>query len=127
MAKLDVKYFVYDNSSPPRPIRMSVPGWSGPPQKMIDGSEPQPWHCLPFTEGSTYGLELLYPYETECHVVNEDGLVRFDWDFAAEPGGMLTGGEFVTFFPKEASKYYVFHTPLNVRAPAGYTLRTEPH
>jgi len=94
---------------------------------MIDGSEPQPWHCLPFTEGSTYGLELLYPYETECQVVNEDGRVRFDWDFSAEPGGMLTGGEFVTFFPKEASKYYVFHTPLNVQAPAGYALRTEPH
>src|SRR5882724_6387044 len=98
MAKLEIKYFTYDEAPPLRPIRMSVPGWSGPPQKMVDGSEPQPWHCLPFTEGSTYGLELLYPYETECHVVNEGGRVRFDWDFAAEPGGMLTGGEFVTFF-----------------------------
>jgi Flp pilus assembly protein TadD len=127
MPKLDIKYFAYDKAPPPRPIRMSVPGWSGPAQKMVDGSEPQPWHCLPFSEGSTYGLELLYPFDNECRVVNDNGFVRFEWDFASEPGAQLTGAEFVSFFPKESSKYYVFHTGLNVQAPPGHTLRTEPH
>jgi len=127
MSKLEIKYFAYDKAPPPRPIRLSVPGWSGPPQKMVDGSEPQPWHCLPFGEGSTYGLELLYPFDNECQVVNDNGFVKFEWNFASERGAMLTGSEFVSFFPKENSKYYVFHTGLNVQAPPGYTLRTEPH
>lgn len=127
MDKLKIKYCAYDKAIPPQQIRMSAGGWGGLPQKMEDGSEPQPWHCLPFVEASTHGLELIYPYETECHVVNENGAIRFDWDFARESGGQLTGGEFVTFFPKEASRYYLFNTSLDIQAPPGHVLRTEPH
>jgi hypothetical protein len=127
MDKLSLKYFTFDKSPPPQPIRMRVPGWSGPAQKMEDGSEPQPWHCMPFTEGATTGLELTYPYETECQVVNDNGNVRFEWDFAKELAGKLTGGEFVTFFPKEASKFYLFNTGLDLAPPPGYIIRTEPH
>src|SRR5579862_6774250 len=110
MDKLQLRYFTFEKSPPPQPIRMKVPGWSGPAQKMEDGSEPQPWHCMPFTEGATFGLELVYPFQTECQVVNDAGQVRFEWDFAREPDGKLTGGEFVTFFPKEASRFYLFNT-----------------
>jgi tetratricopeptide (TPR) repeat protein len=84
MEKLQIKYRTYTKAQPPRPIRMKVPGWGGSPEKMEDGSELQPWHCLPFTEGSTYGLELVYEYDNECHVVNDNGLVYFEWDFARE-------------------------------------------
>jgi len=124
---MEIQYSTYGKALPPRPIRMSVPGWSGAEQKMEDGSEPQPWHCLPFVEASTYALELLYPYETQCQVVNENGVIRFDWDFAHEPGAQLNGGEFVSFFPKHASRYYLFNTSLDLRAPAGHVIRTEPH
>jgi Flp pilus assembly protein TadD len=127
MDKLDLKFTTFDKSSAPQPVRMKIPGWSGTGERMEDGSEPQPWHCLPFTEGATCGLELVYPYETECHVVNEDGKVRFDWDFAREPQSKLTGGEFVTFFPKEASKFYLFNTGVDLVPPPGYVVRTEPH
>jgi Flp pilus assembly protein TadD len=106
---------------------MEIPGWGGTPDKMEDGNLGQPWHCLPFVEASTYGLELIYPYETECHIVNDNGLVRIDWDYTKEPGGELTGGEFVTFFPKEASKRYLFNTRLDVVAPPGHVIRTETH
>jgi len=106
---------------------MKVGDWAGPPQKMVDGSEPQPWHCLPFTEGSTYGLELVYPYETECQVVGENGTIHFNWDFAREPGQALGGGEFVAFAPREASKYYFFNTGLDIQPPPGHVTRTEPH
>ncbi len=109
------------------PFASSSGGWAGPPVKMEDGSDPQPWHCLPFVEGSTYGLELVYPYENECHVVNDDGAIRFDWDYASEPGGGVTGGEFVLFSPVRASKYYLFNTRLDIQTPPGYALRTEPH
>ena len=127
MDKLSVKYATYAKALAPQPIRVKTPGWGGAAQKMEDGSLPQPWHCLPFVEGSTYGLELLYPYENECHVVNDGGAVRFDWDFAGEPGGGVTGGEFVTFSPKRVPKFYLFNARLDVQPPPGHVVRIEPH
>jgi tetratricopeptide (TPR) repeat protein len=79
-------------------------------------------------EGSTYGLELVYPHEQECRVINEGGVVRFDWDFYKEPAGSgVTGGEFITFFPKAAPGQYLFNTRMDVAAPPGHVLRIEPH
>ena len=125
--KLTVKFATYSNALPPQRIRLEKPGWAGDEQKMVDGSEPQPWHCLPFVEAATYGLELVYPYETECHVVNDGGKVRFEFDYAREPGGILTGGEFITFFPKPPEKFYLFNARVDLVAPPGHVLRTEPH
>src|SRR5262249_11304379 len=117
MDNMTVKYQGYAKARPPQPIRIETPGWAGPAQQMEDGSEPQPWHCLPFVEGSTYGLELLYQYDSECHVINDNGNIRFDWDYANEPGGALTGGEFRTFDPRHASKFYLFNTRLDIVPP----------
>ncbi len=93
---------------------------------MEDGAQGQPWHCLPFVEGSTYGLELVYPYATECHVINENGVVRMEFDFQKEPG-ILTGGEFTFFAHRQTPKYYLFATRIDVQAPPGHALRIEPH
>jgi Flp pilus assembly protein TadD len=90
---------------------------------MDDGSVPQPWHCNPFVEGSTYGVELIYPYETECQVINDNGEVRIEWDFAREGDPAVSGGEFVRFAPK----HYGFNTFLDVQAPSDHVLRLEPH
>ena len=79
MDKLKVKYATYSKATPPQPIRIKTPGWAGTPDKMEDGSAGQPWHCLPFVEASTYGLELIYPFDTECQIVNDSGMVRIDW------------------------------------------------
>lgn len=127
MEKVTIKYCTYAKASPPQPIRLEVPGWAGAPDKVQDGATGQPWYCLPFVEGSTYGLELVYPYETECHVVNDNGAVRFDWDFAREPDGVLTGGEFLPFAPTHAPKYYLFNARVDLQPPPGWILRTEPH
>jgi tetratricopeptide (TPR) repeat protein len=127
MDNLKIKYSTYSKATPPQPIRMKVPGWAGIPDKMEDGSAGQPWHCLPFVEASTYGLELVYPFETECHIINDNGMVRIEWDFSKEPGGELSGAEFATFFPKEASRWYLFTTRIDVQAPPGHVIRTEPH
>ena len=127
MEPLQFKYALYGKALPPRPIRVKNPGWGGEPQKMVDGSEPQPWHCLPFVEGSTYGLELVYQYDTECHVLNEEGVIRFEWDYAAETGEKLSGGEFVSFFPKANSRFYLFNCAMDLQCPPGYVIRTEPH
>jgi tetratricopeptide (TPR) repeat protein len=127
MVNLNLKYATYMNALPPRPIRLEIGGWSGTHEKMVDGSNPQPWHCLPFVEGSTYGLELVYAFETPCDVVNDNGNVRFEWDFANEPGGVLTGSEFLNFSPVRAAKYYLLNTRIDLQTPPGYVVRTEPH
>jgi tetratricopeptide (TPR) repeat protein len=127
MEKLDIKYALYAKAMPPQPIKVKKPGWGGTLDKMENGSEPQPWHCLPFVEASTYGLELLYQYDTECHVVNDNGKIRYEWDFSKEPGGVLTGGEFMSFAPEHAPKFYLFNTRLDLQAPPGHVIRTEPH
>ena len=95
---MESQYADHGKASAPQPIRMRLPGWGGlPEKKMEDGSEPQPWHCRPFVDAATYGLELVYPYETECQVINEKGNVRFDWDYAREPGVQLDGLSFGVF------------------------------
>ncbi len=127
MTNLPIKYKTYSIATPPRPIKIEVGGWSGTAAKMVDGSDPQPWHCLPFVEGATYGLELIYPYETACDIVNDNGTVRIQWEFAKEPNGALTGFEFLLFSPVKAAKYYLFNTRIDIQAPPGHVLRTEPH
>ena len=124
---LHVEYALYSKALPPRAIKLSIPGWAGAPDKMKDGSQPQPWHCLPFVEASTYGLELVYPYDNECHVVNDNGTVRFDWNYAAEENAQLTGGEFMLFEPTETPQFYLFNTRMDVEPPPGHVIRTEPH
>jgi tetratricopeptide (TPR) repeat protein len=112
---------------PLQAIRITTPGWAGEPVKMEDGAAIQPFHCLPFVEGSTYGLELQYTYETECHVINDNGAPRFEWNSMKEPSGDLKGGEFLFFSPIQNAKYYLFNTKLDILPPPGHVIRTEPH
>ena len=67
MAKLEIKYRLEGKALPPRPVRLSLPGWGGAPEmKKEDGSQPQPWHCPLHVEGATHGIELLYQYDQEA-------------------------------------------------------------
>lgn len=123
-----IKYSTASRARPPQRIKLQVPGWGGDvSQKMVDGSVVQPWHCQPFVDGSTYGLELVYQHEQECHIVNDGPVVRIEWDFYKEPNGDVTGGEFITFSPKAASQQYLFSTRIDIIAPAGHVARIEPH
>ena len=72
-------------------------------------------------------MEILYPYETECQIVNDNGVLRIDWDYAQEPGGGLTGGEFGYFAPRAAPRQYFFCSNLDIQPPPGFVVRIEPH
>jgi Tfp pilus assembly protein PilF len=122
-----IKYSTTSRALPPQRIKLQVPGWGGDEsQKMVDGSVVQPWHCQPFADGSTYGLELIYQHEQECHIINDNGAVRIEWDFYKEPGD-VTGGEFVTFFSKGPPGQYLFSTRIDIVAPPDHVARIEPH
>jgi hypothetical protein len=127
MENVTIKYNTYVKALPPQAPEMTSVESSTSAASGEDGEESPDRPCAAFALASAYGLEVVYPYETECHVVGKDGTVRFEWDFAKEPGGMLTGGEFRAFSPVDASKYYLFNTRLDLWPPAGYVLRTEPH
>ena len=99
MNHFPLKYRTAGKGLPPQPIRLDIPGWAGTAAKMEDGSAPQPWHCNPFVEGSTYGLELIYPYETECQVINDKGAVRIEWDYARERDSGASGNETLSPMP----------------------------
>src|SRR5262245_38664261 len=106
MNKMTIKYRTTGKAIPPRPVQFKIPGGSGQLVKKRNGSEPQPWHCPPFMDAAMAGLELVYPYDNECHVVNDGGNVRFAWNFAKETGVTLHGGEFNVFFPHPPRFYF---------------------
>src|SRR5688572_13056700 len=100
MANLQIKYRAEGKALPPRPIRVSLPGWGGSAaMKKENGSQPQPWHCPLFAAGCTHGVELIYQYDTECQVVNNGGDVRIIWDYASEPGGGAAASDFTVSLP----------------------------
>jgi hypothetical protein len=108
---------------PPRRIRLEIPGWAGSSTAHGDGAPAMPWHCQPFVEGATHGLELLYPYRSECRVVNEDGAVRFEGGLAAEMEAAGLPHPFGVF----AAGHYGMATALDLLPPPGYALRLGPH
>lgn len=108
---------------PPRFIRVEKPGWGGQTTEPRDGARPQPWHCLPFVEGSTYGLELLYGLDSECRVLWQNGTLAFD-------GAFETGRVPKTVWPPFLSTnpgHYSLGTLIDIKVPEGWVLRVEPH
>lgn len=120
---LALRYRSEYGAPPPRRIRLEVPGWAGTSHAHGDGAPAQPWHCRPFVEGATYGLELVYPYRTECRVRDDDGALRFDGDFAAEMQERGLPHPFGVF----AAGHYGMATALDLLPPPGYALRLGPH
>ena len=125
MAKLEIKYRAEGKALPPRPVRLSVPGWAGDPDmKKENGSQPQPWHCPLHVEGATHGLELIYQYDTEVRIVNDNGNIRIIHSQEQEPGGELPS--FSLSVPRPPQNY-LFNTSLDIQPPPGYVLRTQTH
>jgi hypothetical protein len=123
--KLEIKYRTWRKGIPPRPIKLQIPGWAGEPNGHTNGDRPQPWHCPPFVEGSTYGLELCYPFKSECHVSLVNGEIKFDGDFIEEQKECpdIPMPPFMSFAPG----HFGMSSCLDIKVPSGYILRTEPH
>jgi hypothetical protein len=81
-----VKYRLFEPRLQPRRTKLEIPGWGGKPEPRKDGSHEYAWHCIPFTEGAQYGIELFYPFDNELRVTKRDGQLVFDGDFGPPPG-----------------------------------------
>ena len=127
--RLELRYRAWAHAVPPRRIKLALPGWAGDPGQEGEGARPQPWHCQPFVDGSTYGLELVYPFETECRVTRgDDGAVRFEGDFTPEMERMQAEGTPMNYpFGTFAPGHYGLTSTLDILAPPGHVLRIEPH
>lgn len=122
-----VKYRTWHTGKPPRPVKLQIPGWAGKDHTHSNGSEAQPWHCQPFVEGSTYGLELVYPFETECHVYMKDGKVFFDGDFTEESKKIKDATVVFPPFGSFADGHFGMTSCLDIQVPEDMILRLEPH
>jgi hypothetical protein len=118
-----VKYRLNDPRLAPRRTRLEIPGWAGSRDPRKDGSHEQVWHCVPFSEGAQYGIELFYPYDNELHVSTRDGrlVLEGDWGERPEPG--IQWPPFRNF----GENFYTYQLLLDLKVEKGLAIRTEPH
>jgi len=127
--RIELSYRAWNQAQPPRRIKLGIPGWAGEDTPAADGAQPQPWHCRPFVDAASYGIELVYGFETECRVTRgEDGAIRFDGDFSGEIARAKGAGQdLVVPFGTFAPHHYGMTSALDVMPPPGHVLRIEPH
>ena len=118
-----VKYRLNDPRLAPRRTRLEIPGWAGTREPRTSGSHEQVWHCVPFSEGAQYGIELFYPYDNELHVATRDGRVTLTGDWGDPPDQGVQWPPFRNF----GDNFYTYQILLDVKVQKGSAIRTEPH
>jgi hypothetical protein len=118
-----VKYRLVEPRLRPRRTKLEMPGWGGTPEPRKDGSHEQVWHCMPFTEGAQYGIEIFYPYDDELRVSKRDGQVVLDGDFGEPPDSDLQWPPFRAF----GENYYTYQLLLDLQVSEDMAVRSEPH
>jgi len=122
-AMAEIKFRLANPDLAPRRTKLEMPGWAGKPEPRTDGSHEQAWHCVPFTEGAQYGIEIFYPYKNELHVRKKDGALIFDGDFGPPPGDDRQWPPFRSF----GADYYTYQLLLDLKVGKDWAVRTEPH
>ena len=107
----------------PRRTKLEIPGWAGDREPRADGSMEQPWHCMLFSEGAQYGIEIFYPYEHELRVTTREGKLVFDGDFGPQPDTNVMWPPFRNF----GDRFYTYQLLLDINPGEGWAIRTEPH
>ena len=118
-----IKYRLNDPRLAPRRTRLEIPGWAGKREPRADGSREQVWHCVPFSEGAQYGIELFYPYDNELHVTTKDGKLKLEGDWGPAPDGGVQWPPFRNF----GDSFYTYQILLDIKVEKGMAIRTEPH
>jgi hypothetical protein len=119
---IPVEYRTWHIGQPPRRTKLDIGGWAGD----NTWKKPQAWHCKPFSDATTYGLELIYPWETTCEVTcDENGKCHFFGDFTKEkPKG---SGDAWEPFGAFAPWHFGFVSMIDIKTQLGYGLMVQPH
>jgi len=118
-----VKYRLNEPRLAPRRTKLEIPGWAGERSPRADGSHEQVWHCVPFSEGAQYGIELFYPYDNELHVSTRDGQLVLEGEWGEPPSDGVQWPPFRNF----GDNFYTYQLLLDLKVEKGLAIRTEPH
>jgi hypothetical protein len=66
---------------------------------------------------------MLYPFDAELRVRTEDGRVKLDADWGPDPRNGLEWPPFRPF----GERFYSYQIVLDLKVPAGWAVKTEPH
>lgn len=116
-----VKWRIVGAGLAPRRTELEIPGWAGAPEPRSDGSPEHPWHCVPFSEAARYGIEVLFPFAYEARIATRGGRLVMESD---APDDAEDGPPPVV---SVAERFYLYPFTLDLRAPEGWAIRTEPH
>jgi len=119
----EVRYRLFEPGLRPRRTKLEIPGWAGKAEPRRDGSHEFAWHCMPFTEGAQYGIEVFYPFDTELRVTKQGGQIVFDSDFGPPPDNDLQWPPFRSF----GENFYTYQILLDIKVGEDFAVRTEPH
>ena len=117
-----VKYRLNDPRLAPRRTKLEIPGWAGKREPRADGSREQVWHCVPFSEGAQYGIELFYPTTTNC--TSDQGRPI---DTGRRLGPAAGRRPAVAAVPEFRRHFYTYQILLDLKVEKGMAIRTEPH
>jgi hypothetical protein len=118
-----VKYRLFEPRLEPRRCKLEMPGWAGKPEPRRDGSHEHAWHCMPFTEGAQYGIELSYPFDNELRVTRREGMPVFDGDFGPDPESGVQWPPFRSF----GDNYYTYQILIDLEVDHDMAVLTQPH
>lgn len=107
----------------PRRTKLEIPGWAGDRSPRANGSREQPWHCVLFSEGAQYGIEIFYPFDFELTVSTREGRLRIEGDYGEPPEPGVEWPPFRNF----GDGFYTHQVLLDIDPGEGYALRVETH
>lgn len=116
-----VKYRSYHENLRPRRTRLEVPGWAGQSDPRADGSGEYPWHCIPFSEAVSGGLELTFPHDTQLRVANRRGALYFEGDFSGPDDPRRPP------FRPFSRGYFTYQSLVDLKVEPGYAIKIETH
>jgi hypothetical protein len=100
-----VKYRLNNPRLAPRRTKLEIAGWAGNREPRANGSREQVWHCVSFSEGAQYGIDLFYPYAFELHVSTKEGRLTLEADWGKPPEGGAAWPPFRNF----GDTFYTYH------------------
>lgn len=118
-----LKFRIGGDDLRPRRTKLEIPGWAGQPERRADGSHEYAWHCVPFSEAATYGVEVFYPYQNELRVSTKNGRLSFDGDFGPPPEPGRNWPPFRSF----GEVYYTYQILLDLKPEPGFAIKVETH